>query len=42
MTAADFRALRKLKAATGNRFVGGVVFYDGLYAVPLRLLWEMS
>ena len=51
VTAADFRALRKLKAATGRRFVNGVVLYDGetsvrfgdgLYAVPLRLLWEMS
>ena len=49
MTAADFRGLRKLKAATGNRFAGGAVVYDGemcvghgdgLYAVPLRLLWE--
>ena len=51
VTAADFRALRKLKAATGSRFSGGVVLYDGetsvrfgdgLYAVPLRLLWELS
>ena len=50
VTASDFRALRKLKNATGSRFVGGVVLYDGeacvrfddrLYAVPLRLLWEM-
>ena len=50
VTSADFRALRKLKDATGSRFVGGVVLYDGetcvrfddsLYAVPLRLLWEM-
>ena len=49
VTAADFRGLRKLKAATGNRFAGGAVVYDGemcvghgdgLYAVPLRLLWE--
>ena len=49
VTAADFRGLRKLKAATGNRFAGGAVMYDGemcvshgdgLYAVPLRLLWE--
>ncbi len=49
VTAADFRGLRKLKAATGNRFAGGAVLYDGemcvghgdgLYAVPLRLLWE--
>ncbi len=44
----DFRGLRKLRAATGSRFAGGVVVYDGetcvsfgdgLYAVPLRLLW---
>ena len=49
--AADFRALRKLKAAAGSRFSSGVVLYDGetsvrfdegLYAIPLRLLWEMS
>ena len=46
---ADFRGLRKLRAATGSRFAGGVVLYDGetctsfgdgLYAVPIRLLWE--
>ena len=45
----DFRGLRKLMAAAGNRFAGGVVLYDGetctgfgdgLYAVPIRLLWE--
>ena len=50
VTAADFRALRKLKKAAGRRFAGGVVLYDGeacvrfdegLYAAPLRLLWEM-
>ena len=49
VTAADFRGLRKLKAAAGSRFAGGAVVYDGemcvshgdgLYAVPLRLLWE--
>ncbi len=49
VTASDFRGLRKLKAAAGNRFVNGVVLYDGevsasfgdgLYAVPLRFLWE--
>ena len=46
VTAADFRGLRKLKAATGGRFAGGVVVYDGemcvshgdgLYAVPISL-----
>lgn len=49
VTAADFRGLRKLKAAAGKRFAGGVVVYDGetsasfgeqLHAVPLRALWE--
>ena len=51
VTAADFRGLRKLQDATGPRFAGGVVLYDGetsagfgerLYAVPIRTLWEMS
>ena len=45
----DFRGLRKLKEAAGDRFAGGVVLYDGercwsfgegLTAVPVRLLWE--
>jgi predicted AAA+ superfamily ATPase len=49
VTAADFRGLRKLKDATGRRFAGGVVLYDGemtasfgdgLFAVPIRFLWE--
>ena len=49
VTKADFRGLYKLKEATGSRFAGGVVLYDGetctrfgdgLYAVPLSLLWE--
>jgi len=49
VTAADFRGLRKLKEATGRRFVAGVVLYDGetsvsfgdrMYAVTLRTLWE--
>ena len=49
VTASDFRGLRKLRDATGDRFAGGVVLYDGetstgfgdrLYAVPLRSLWE--
>lgn len=48
VTAADFRGLRKLQAATGKRFVAGVVLYDGdaiaafgegLYAVPISCLW---
>jgi predicted AAA+ superfamily ATPase len=50
-TGADFRALRKLKEASGKRFVAGVVLYDGeacasfgdgMYAVPLRALWETT
>jgi len=49
VTAADFRGLRKLAAATGLRLTAGVVLYDGqtsagfgdnLYAVPIRALWE--
>ena len=49
VTAADFRGLRKLKEASGERFAGGVLVYDGetrasfgdgLYAVPIRTLWE--
>ena len=49
VTAADFRGLRKLAAATGERFAAGVVLYDGeisagfgprLRAVPIRRLWE--
>lgn len=51
VTAADFRGLRKLKDAAGKRFVGGVVLYDGetyapfgegMYAVPIRALWETA
>ena len=46
----DFRGLRKLERAAGNRFVRGVVLYDGetappfgdrLYAVPMSLLRTM-
>jgi hypothetical protein len=45
----DFRSLRKLQLAVGDRFVAGVVLYDGhssvgfgpnLFAVPIRSLWE--
>jgi hypothetical protein len=41
----------KLKIAAGKRFAGGVVLYDGetsagfgdgLYAVPIRTLWETT
>jgi len=49
VTTADFRGLRKLKEAAGKRFAAGVVLYDGeasasfgdgLFAVPIRALWE--
>jgi hypothetical protein len=45
----DFRALRKLRDAAGSRFKAGVVLYDGelcasfgegMFAVPIRCLWE--
>lgn len=51
VTAADFRGLRKLAAAAGKRFAAGVVLYDGeatagfgngLYAIPIRRLWETA
>jgi len=51
VTAADFRGLRRLKEASGKSFAAGVVLYDGetsvgfgdgLYAVPIRTLWEGS
>ena len=50
VTSSDFRGLRRLKDAAGARFAAGVVLYDGevsvgfgegLYAVPIRLLWEI-
>lgn len=49
VTSADFRGIRKLRDAVGKRFTSGVVLYDGeasvgfghgLYAVPVRVLWE--
>lgn len=49
ITAADFSGLRKLREAAAHRWACGVVLYDGeisasfgggLYAVPLRALWE--
>jgi hypothetical protein len=49
VTRADFRGLRKLKEAAGKRFTAGVVLYDGeasvgfgdgLFAVPIRGIWE--
>jgi predicted AAA+ superfamily ATPase len=51
VSSSDFRGLRKLASAAGNRFAAGVVLYDGeisvsfgdsLYAVPIRRLWEAS
>jgi len=51
VTGADFRGLKKLKEAAGTRFSAGVVLYDGervagfgdgLYAVPIRALWETT
>lgn len=47
----DFRGLRKLKAAAGERFACGALIYkgemnlsfgDGMYAVPLYSLWGKS
>jgi hypothetical protein len=49
VTDADFRGLRKLKDAAGRRFRSGIVLYDGetsasfgdgMFAVPIRALWE--
>ncbi len=49
VTSSDFRGLRKLKGALGDRMSTGVVVYDGervvgfgdnLYAVPIRAIWE--
>lgn len=49
VTAADFRGIRRLRDAVGKRFICGVVLYDGeasvgfgdgLFAVPIRALWE--
>ena len=48
VTAKDFSGLRRLRDVAGSRFVAGVVLYDGetcarfgegLFAVPMRLLW---
>ena len=49
VTQSDFRGIRKLKEATGDRFTAGVVLYDGeissrfgegMFAVPIRRLLE--
>jgi hypothetical protein len=47
----DFRGLRRLRDAAGRRFAAGAVVYDGetsasfgegLFAVPIRALWETT
>ena len=49
VTRSDFRGLRKLEKAAGNRFVRGVVLHDGetcvpfgdrFHAVPISRLWQ--
>jgi predicted AAA+ superfamily ATPase len=49
VNAGDFRGLRKLSEAAGERFSAGIVLYDGrhavpfgnkLFAIPVRALWE--
>ncbi len=51
VASADFRGLKKLAAAAGERFVAGLVLYDGetcagfgerLRVVPIRSLWETT
>jgi predicted AAA+ superfamily ATPase len=51
VSTADFRGLRKLRDATGDRFSAGVVVYDGaaslgfgdrLTAVPVSALWQAA
>ena len=50
VTTADFKGLRKLKETVVDRFVAGVVLYDGesvasfgdgMLAVPISMLWEL-
>jgi predicted AAA+ superfamily ATPase len=47
----DFRGLRKLREAAGDRFASGIVLYDGettasfgdgFFAVPVRAMWETT
>ncbi len=49
VTTTDFRGLKKLKEAAAEHFAAGIVLYDGestvsfgegLFAVPIRSLWE--
>jgi len=51
VTNAEFRGLPKLRTAAARRWKAGPVIYDGetsaslgggLFAVPLRALWEMK
>jgi predicted AAA+ superfamily ATPase len=51
VTPSDFKGLRKLRDASGKRFAAGVVLYDGeasvgfgegMFAIPIRALWEMT
>ncbi len=51
ITRSDFRALRKIKAAHEDRFTFGALLYDGelcasfgdgMFAVPIRMLWETN
>lgn len=51
VTAASFRGLRKLREAASKRWAAGVVLYDGetsasfgdgMFAVPVRALWETT
>ena len=48
-SAADFRGLRRIQAAAGDRFKAGIVLYDGesalpfgdrMHAVPFAALWQ--
>jgi predicted AAA+ superfamily ATPase len=50
VTSSDFKGLRGIAEATGDRFVRGVVLYTGsqvipfgerLYAVPMSVLWHL-
>ena len=45
----DFKGLRHLKEAVGDRFAGGIVLHDGeriqrtgpgLFAMPVKMIWE--
>ncbi len=49
VTTKDFRGLRKIQSALGNRFKSGIVLYDGeellpfgerLWAIPLGRVWD--